>query len=125
MPAALWPEDAAAFDRYYAEAVARLRFDEPTTAVIRDLVAAHRAPVWVRAAMPVLVALTAPLLPEALRRDLGWKRVRGERAVALLVRVLAPLYRAAPRRLRTLPSRRYVAAARRAWGGAGASAPAA
>jgi uncharacterized protein (DUF2236 family) len=125
MPAPLWPEDMDAFDRYFAEALDRLRFDETTADVLRELVAARRAPAWVRVSMPLLLALTAPLLPERLRAALGWQRVRGERAAAVLVRLLAPLYRAAPGRLRTLPSRRYVAAARRAWGGAGGSVPAA
>jgi uncharacterized protein (DUF2236 family) len=125
MPAALWPADAAAFDRYYRAATEGLRFDATTAAVIHELVAARRAPAWVRAAMPVLVALTAPLLPQPLRRQLGWERVPGERAVSAVVRALAPVYRVLPRGLRILPSRRYVAAARRTWGGAGASVPAA
>jgi uncharacterized protein (DUF2236 family) len=125
MPAALWPADMTAFDRYYRDATAALRFDAATAAVIRELVAARRAPAWVRWSMPALVALTAPLLPPSLRAQLGWQRVPGERAVAAAVRVLAPVYRAAPRSLRTLPSRRYTAAARRGRGGPGASAPAA
>lgn len=125
MPAALWPADMDAFDRYYADATAGLRFDATTAGVIRQLVAARRAPAWVRAAMPLLLALTAPLLPARLRAELGWRRAVGERAMTALVRLLAPVYRAAPRRLRTLPSRRYTAAARRSWGGTGASAAAA
>lgn len=125
MPAALWPEDMDAFDRYYAEALGRLRFDDTTVAVLHELVAARHAPAWVRAAMPLLVAVTAPLLPAALRAGLGWQRVPGEGAAAVLVRLLAPVYRAAPGRLRTLPSRRYTAAVRRARGGAGGSLPAA
>jgi uncharacterized protein (DUF2236 family) len=125
MPASLWPADSAGFDRYYGDACARLRFDAATAAVIQELVAARRAPRWVRAAMPLLVAFTAPLLPAPLRAQLGWEHPRGERLVALLLRLLVPAYRAAPVRLRTLPSRRYVAAARRTWGGTGSSSLAA
>jgi uncharacterized protein (DUF2236 family) len=126
MPAGLWPADPDAFDRYYREATAELRFDPATAAVIRELVAARSAPLWVRASMPLLAAFTAPLLPQPLRAQLGWGRVRGERAVAALVRrLLVPVYRALPRRVRTLPSRRYLAAANRAWGGPDPSSPAA
>lgn len=125
MPAAMWPVDMQAFERYYREVLDGLRLDAVTSGVLRELVAARRAPLWVRAAMPLLLALTAPLLPTPLRTQLGWQRVPGERVAAALVGLLAPLYRAAPRRLRTLPSRRYVAAARRAWGGTGGSVPAA
>jgi uncharacterized protein (DUF2236 family) len=122
MPASYWPADSADFDRYYAAASAELRFDDATAGVIRELVAARKAPGWVRAGLPLLVAFTAPLLPPGLRAQLGWQHPRAERAVAALVRVLARAYRLVPRRARTLPSRRYVAAARRTWGGTGASA---
>jgi len=125
LPAALWPADSAAFDRYYRDASAALRFDEATAGVIRELVAARSAPRWVRASMRPLVALTAPLLPPSLRRELGWEAVRGRWAVAALLTVLVPVYRALPPALRALPSRRYVAAARRTWGGADGSVPAA
>jgi uncharacterized protein (DUF2236 family) len=125
MPAALWPADSEAFDRYYRAASDALRFDDATAAVIRELVAARSAPRWVRASLPPLVALTAPLLPPALQLQLGWDAVRGRRAVAALIRLLAPVYRALPAALRALPSRRYLAAAERTWGGADGSVPAA
>jgi uncharacterized protein (DUF2236 family) len=125
MPRALWPGDSDAFDRYYREASAALRLDDATAAVLRELVAARSAPRWVRASMPLLVALTAPLLPPRLRAQLGWHRPPAERAVTVLLRLLVPVYRALPGSVRTLPSRRYVAAARRSLHGAGPSVVAA
>lgn len=125
MPAALWPADSAAFDRYYRDASTALRFDDATAAVIRELVAARSAPRWVRASMPLLVAFTAPLLPADLQGQLGWDALRGRRVVAALVRGLVPVYRVLPAAVRSLPSRRYLAAAGRTWGGADGSSAAA
>lgn len=114
MPTSLWPADQAAFRVYFAESSAALRFDAASTAVVAELVAARAAPWWVRAAMPTLVAFTAPTLPPALRAQLGLRDTAGVRLTAGLVRVLVPVYRALPDGLRALPSRRYVAAVRRA-----------
>lgn len=112
MPAALWPADTAAFDAYVAEHAATLRFDPATLAVVRQLFAPVAAPRWVRLGMPVLVRLTGPLLPEALRAQLA--PTRGGAALLATLRALAPAYRALPRSVRTLPQRRYLRAATRA-----------
>lgn len=125
MPPALWPGDSEAFERYYRDASDSLGFDEATAGVIRELVAARSAPLWVRASMPVLVAFTAPLLPARLQAQLGWDALPGRRAVAAVIGRLVPLYRMLPQAVRALPSRRYLAAARRTWGGAGPSSAAA
>ena len=121
MPAALWPADSDGFDRYYREASAALGFDDATAGVITELVAARNAPLWVRASMPLLEAFTAPLLPPDLQARLGWSELPWRRAAAALVRWLVPVYRALPAAVRALPSRRYVAAARRSRGGPGLS----
>lgn len=112
MPAVAWPTDTAAFDAYFARYAATLRFDDTTLAVVRQLFSPSAAPRWVRILMPVLVRMTAPLLPPALLEQLG---LTGHGRVLLpAIRALAPLYRALPRAVRTLPRRRYLAAARRA-----------
>ncbi|WP_375400692.1 oxygenase MpaB family protein [uncultured Amnibacterium sp.] len=111
MPAEAWPADTAAFDAYFAQHAATLRFDDTTWAVVRQLFSPTAAPLWVRAAMPVLIRITAPLLPAGLGAQLG---LAGRGRILLgAVRALAPVYRAVPRRVRTLPRRRYLAAARR------------
>lgn len=111
MPEQVWPKDTAAFDAYVARHAATLRFDDTTLAVVRQLFSPQAAPRWVRASMPILVRMTAPLLPRGLRDQLG---LTGRGRILLpAVRALAPIYRALPRSLRTLPRRRYLASARR------------
>lgn len=123
LPAADWPADSVAFERYFRSASRTLGFDDATRQVVRDLLAAEAAPRWVRLALPVVTAFTAPLLPPALRAALGLRTGIGSHLAVALVRSLAPVYRALPVAVRTWPSRRYLAALRAdlardgAWGG--------
>jgi uncharacterized protein (DUF2236 family) len=115
LPADDWPTDPTAFRAYVDAALADLVFDDATIGVVRELLAPSAAPRWVRAAMPLLTALTAPSMPQHLREQLDLtaspaaaRRMRGA------IRIAAPLYRALPARIRRLPASRYVALARSA-----------
>jgi uncharacterized protein (DUF2236 family) len=104
MPAELWPPDRSAFEAYWVDAVAGLEVGDDSRSVARDLLHPRRAPLWVRAGMPLGRTLTAGLLPASIREAYGlpWNPRAFTRAVAV-ARLTARL---TPRRLRELPSRR-------------------
>lgn len=108
LPRRVWPVDRAAFDRYWADAVARLEVTDDARTVAHDLFAARAAPWWIRAAMPAARAITAGLLPPAIRDAYGLRH--RPRAFAAWRRMLRILARVTPRRVRELPSRRLLAA---------------
>jgi uncharacterized protein (DUF2236 family) len=112
MPAERWPAGRRAFDAAFAAAAGSLRLDDTTRGVIRSLFAAETAPIWVRAALPFLIAATLPTLP-GLRDEL--RPLVPVRVPDLLpvLRRLAPVYRLLPARLRRLPATRLLAAERR------------
>ncbi|SDZ13727.1 oxygenase MpaB family protein [Herbiconiux ginsengi] len=109
MPAELWPADRAAFRAYWTETVATLRVDDTIRGVADALLRAEKAPLPIRAAMPVARLVTVALLPESVRREyrFAWSP-RRDRKFALVVRFGAPVYRVLPRALRRWPQRHYV-----------------
>ena len=120
MPADGWPVGRRAFDAAFVTWAGALSLDDTTRDVIRSLFAARAAPVWVRAALPFLVAATLPTLP-GLRAELQpLVPVRMPDLLPVLRR-LAPAYRLLPARLRRLPAARLLAAERRAAAGAPAA----
>jgi uncharacterized protein (DUF2236 family) len=106
LPAAHWPADRVAFDRYWADAVPALQVGDDARAVARDLLHPRHVPLWVRAGMPLGRTLTAGLLPASVREAYGLpSRDRAFRRAVRLARVVA---RITPRRLRELPSHRLL-----------------
>jgi uncharacterized protein (DUF2236 family) len=107
LPADRWPRDRAAFERYWADAVAALEVGDDARSVARDLLRPRRVPLWVRAGMPLGRTLTSGLLPASVRDAYGlpWR----PRAFARAVRLARLAARLTPRRLRELPSRRLLA----------------
>ncbi|MGN6502612.1 MAG: oxygenase MpaB family protein, partial [Pseudolysinimonas sp.] len=106
LPAAHWPADRTAFERYWADAVQTLQVGDDARAVARDLLHPRHVPAWVRAAMPLGRTLTAGLLPASVREGYGLPAREGAfRRAVRLARVIA---RVTPRRLRELPSRRLL-----------------
>ena len=113
MPAELWPNDRAAFARYWAETLEELRVDADVKRVSHDLLHPGQAPLWVRAVMPAVRFLTAGFLDPATRAsfDLPWGE-RRQRRFDRVVRVLAVVYPRLPGALRHWPARHYLAAFR-------------
>lgn len=109
MPAELWPATIAKFGDYWDQQVRQLSVDEHIRDVAAELLAARRAPLWIKALMPVARFLTAGLLPSEVRGmfALPWSPVRerwlqrGFGASKALVKVL-------PRRIRHAPMHYYL-----------------
>jgi uncharacterized protein (DUF2236 family) len=113
MPAELWPQDRAAFSRYWAQSVRELRVDDDVRAVARALLYPAGAPLWIRALMPAVRFLTAGFLTPPVRSsfDLRWNAGR-QRLFDRTVRALAVVYPRLPAWLRHWPARHYLAAFR-------------
>lgn len=101
LPAELWPEDRAAFRRYWDGRMRTLRADAAAVRVGRSLLYPGSAPLWYRTAMPLARFLTAGFLPDHLRRDFGlpWTR-HHDRGFHLTMRGLAVVYPRLPRGIR-------------------------
>lgn len=110
MPGDLWPASRAAFDQYWADAVAALEVTDDARGVARDLLRPRNVPLWVRLAMPLGRTVTAGLLPASVRDAYGLPH--DPRRFRRAVRVARLAVRLAPRRLRELPSRRLLASLR-------------
>lgn len=113
LPVGEWPGTRAAFNARFAVTARELRFDETTLPVVEALFAARATPRWVRLVMPLLAKATLPTLPvlQPALTPLVPRRVPDVLPLALR---LAPAWRLLPPTLRRLPSRRILAAARRA-----------
>ncbi|WP_439692895.1 oxygenase MpaB family protein [Curtobacterium sp. SP.BCo] len=107
VPADRWPASVDAFERYWAAELERLEVTDDARGVVRDLLHPRFAPLWVRAAMPLVRIITVGMLPGGLREQYGFawgsseqrrfrravRLVRGVRAVVpgWLVRLPGPL----------------------------------
>lgn len=105
MPAELWPADRAGFARYWSAAVGTLEVTDDARAICRNLFAAEAAPGWLRALMPLVRFVTAGMLPEPIRGELGldWDGADSLREDRLW-RALRIVYPRLPRAVRALPS---------------------
>ncbi len=104
MPAALWPEDRAAFRDYWERRLTTLSVDERVRAVGVQLLHPTTGPFWMRAAMPLARLATAGLLPSELRAGYGlpWD-ARRQRRFDRFLRLSALVYPRLPRRIRHWP----------------------
>ncbi|MFB2582963.1 oxygenase MpaB family protein [Herbiconiux sp. P15] len=115
MPEELWPADRAAFRRYFDRTVQTLTVDDTVRGVADALLAAEKAPLPIRLGMPLARFATVALLPERLRSEFGYTWSAGsERRFRRLLRVVAPVYRVLPARIRQAPQRHYLAKLRAA-----------
>ena len=107
MPPELWPEDRAAFRRYFDSELAGLSVDDRVRAVSMTLLHPTTGPAWMRASMPLVRLTTAGLLPASLRE--GYRLDLSQRRFDRVMRLTARVYPRLPRRLRTWPRRHYLA----------------
>ena len=115
MADASWPADRAAFDAYWDEQVSRLHVTPEARRVAHDLLGGAIAAWYLRPFGPYLRLMTAGLLPPSLREPFGfrWSERQQARFDRALSRTFA-VYRLLPARVRTSPSRFYLAQVRRA-----------
>lgn len=109
VPAGKWPADRAAFRDYWDQMIDTLEVSDEARRVAHDLLSAERAPLLLKAAMPLNRYLTAAWMPERLRSEFGLQWDAGaQRRYELLKRVGAPLYRRLPVPLREVPKTYYL-----------------
>jgi uncharacterized protein (DUF2236 family) len=101
LPERMWPEDRAAFARYWDGRIRALRADENAVRFGRGLLYPGHTALWYRAIMPFARFLTAGLLPYQLRSDFGlpWSDSR-ERRFNRTFKILAVTYPKLPQRVR-------------------------
>jgi uncharacterized protein (DUF2236 family) len=109
VPTQLWPTDRAAFQAYWHDMIDTLEVTDEARRVARDLLSAERAPLLLKAAMPLNRFLTAAWLPEQIRIQYGlhWDEAQ-QRRYNLLRTAGAPLYRLLPLPLREAPKMWYL-----------------
>ncbi|MGN8049443.1 oxygenase MpaB family protein [Curtobacterium sp. 22159] len=97
VPEDRWPTTVADFRAYWAATLPRLEVTDDARGVVRDLLHPRFAPLWVRAAMPLVRVVTVGMLPEVVRAQyrFAWgprEQRRFRRAVRLVraVRAVAP-----------------------------------
>lgn len=114
MTSGLWPEDRAAFARYWAERIQQLKTDAVTRAVARQLLYPTSGPLVLRAAMPVARLMTAGFLPAPVRElfELRWTG-RDQACFTRVLRLTAIVYPRLPQRVRHWPKNYYLRALRR------------
>lgn len=109
MPANFWPATRADFARYWTTMLGQLRVDAPVREVAHELLAAKHAPVWMRAAMPLVRLVTIGLLPEQVRAMYGFPfSPRQQRRLDLVLGCARVCMRVLPRRIRHLPMHFYL-----------------
>lgn len=109
MPEGAWPATRAEFAAYMAGMLQTLRVDDAVASVARELLAAHSAPAWARALMPLARLLTAGLLTPELRAAFGlpWS-ARRDRAFRTVMAATAVIYPRLPQAVRHAPMRYYL-----------------
>ena len=114
VPDGLWPADRAAFRAYWDDKIDTLEVSDEARRVARDLLSAERAPLWLKAGMPLNRFLTAAWLPDPIRRQYGlpWDDGR-QRRYDLLMTLTRPAYRLLPVPLREAPKTWYLRDMRR------------
>ncbi|MEU4316140.1 oxygenase MpaB family protein [Nocardia sp. NPDC024068] len=110
VPADMWPADMAAFDRYWAENLARTRIDPPVREMLDEIVDLRMFPrpvQWLGARFNRWV--TAGLLPPHLRDEMGMRwSARDERRFDRMLRALGRIWAVLPVPVRNFPINAYL-----------------
>lgn len=118
MPAAAWPADRAAFERYWCAMLDGLQVEEPVRRYVHALLDGGAVPWWLRGLMPLQRFVTRGLLPQSLRTAYGlpWT-TRDQQRWERFCRWAPRLYWWTPAFLRHLPARCVLADMRRRMAG--------
>lgn len=101
----LWPADKEVFEQYWERSLAAVEVPTEVRDFVHVLLKGGAAPWYIKVLMPVQRLATRALLGPLLRRkfDLPWNQ-RDEFIWRWFVRIVPPVYRLLPRRLRHLPA---------------------
>ncbi|WP_185017299.1 oxygenase MpaB family protein [Curtobacterium sp. ZW137] len=114
VPASRWPSTVAAFDAYWTATLGTLRVSDDARGVVRDLLHPRFAPLWVRAAMPLVRIVTVGMLPDVVRAQYGFAWGPREQArYARTVRFVRQIRAVVPGALLRLPGPLLLRAMRR------------
>jgi uncharacterized protein (DUF2236 family) len=105
VPGDMWPADRAAFERYWAAAVAEIRIDPAVRGYLRRVMRLDFLPWPLRAALgPLNEFVTTGFLPQPFRdqMQLRWRR-RDQRLFGLLMRATTAVNRLLPAPVRRFP----------------------
>jgi uncharacterized protein (DUF2236 family) len=104
VPPDRWPASVEAFERYWTSALDRLEVTDDARGVVRDLLHPRFAPLWVRAAMPLVRIVTVGMLPDVVRTQYGFPwGPREQRRFRHTIRVVRAVRGLLPRWLLRLP----------------------
>ena len=114
VPADRWPASVEAFEAYWEAALARLEVTDDARGVVRDLLHPRFAPLWVRAAMPLVRVVTVGMLPEPVRTAYRFPwGTREQRRFHRVVRLVRGVRALVPRWALRLPGPLLLRAMRR------------
>lgn len=110
MPAAAWPADRAAFDRYWEESMDEVRIDPPVAEYLMVLTSMRNLPAPFRLLAPFMLFVTTGFLPSTFRRAMGlpWND-RKQRRFERMMRTVGAVERRLPRALRIFPFNLWLA----------------
>jgi uncharacterized protein (DUF2236 family) len=118
VPASLWPEDRAAFRKYWDDMIASAEVTDEARRVAHDVLNPGKAaPALIRAGSPLNRLVTTGLLPPRMRQEyrLPWDAAR-ERAFDGFMALTRATYPHLPQLIREAPKERYLRDMRRRLG---------
>ncbi|OJD15023.1 hypothetical protein AJ78_04678 [Emergomyces pasteurianus Ep9510] len=114
VPAGKWPAGRRAFWDYWDAKIEMMEVTSHAAAVAKDVLWPKKAPIWIKANMPIVRMLTAELLPPRLRDAYGLKTSRlNQSAYRAVMGILKAVYPHLPNFIRTVPQNYYLKDMRR------------
>ncbi|KAJ5934089.1 hypothetical protein N7466_003636 [Penicillium verhagenii] len=114
VPAGMWPATRAAFWQYWDDKIATVEITDNAKNVAHDLLWNKKAPLQIRAVLPIVRLTTAEMLPPRIRDAYGLKSTKVRRGTyRVLMGLTRVTYPALPRVIRTYPMRYYLKDMRR------------
>lgn len=117
VPAGMWPPSRVAFWQYWDDKIATVEITDDAKHVAQDLLRNKKAPIPVRAVLPLVRLTTTEMLPLRIREAYGLKSTKIRRgSYQFLMGLTKVTYPHLPRVVRTLPMRYYLKDMRRRLG---------
>lgn len=117
VPAGMWPPSRVAFWQYWDDKIATVEITDDAKHVAQDLLRNKKAPIPVRAVLPLVRLTTTEMLPIRIREAYGLKSTKIRRgSYRFLMGLTKVIYPHLPRVVRTLPMRYYLKDMRRRLG---------